>query len=115
MNSDRLTDKVTELGTGKVLAYTLKNGVKPLTAIQRLGELEDMKLSTCRYWNTEHEDCALSYAEIEARVIDKFVEKLKQIYRPCESMDEEAHEAYVSVCKRLDEIAEQLKKGENEE
>ena len=30
----------------------------------------------CKYWNAEHEDCALSYAEIEANVIDKFAEKL---------------------------------------
>lgn len=38
-------------------------------------ELQNLKESKCKYWNAEHEDCALNCAEIRAKAIEEFAEQ----------------------------------------
>ena len=46
--------------------------------------------------------------EIRNKALDDFEEKLKAEYKPCEKTDEEI---YKKVCIRIEEIAERLKAG----
>ena len=120
----RLTEKVTEIGTGKVLAYTLKSGVKPLTAVQRLGEFEDaestedVKNAYVRGYNQGTIDRAEEVTKAREqgymKAIDEFAEKL---LTDVEGLTAEVNGTQADVL-TLDyftdfvlEAAEQMKKG----
>ena len=45
-------------------------------------------------------------AEIRAKAIDEFAERLKEEYKPCKETDTEI---YTKVCNRIDKIAEEMR------
>lgn len=45
-------------------------------------------------------------AEISAKAIDEFADRLKAEYKPCEETDAEIYE---KVCNRIDKIAEEMR------
>lgn len=52
--------------------------IENVSQICTVGEFQDLKETQCKYWNAEHEDCALNYAEIRNKSIDEFAERLKE-------------------------------------
>lgn len=49
--------------------------------------------------------------EIRNRAIDDYVERLKETYKPCKEAD---NYIYTVVCRRFDDIAQQLKAGDDD-
>lgn len=90
----------------------LEAEVAEYQSIGTIDEFKALKESKCKYWNPEHEDCALSYEEIRAKAIDEFAERLKPI------IDEKIKgwtnsDDLRRWCKRsIDEIAEEMRGAE---
>lgn len=71
------------VGEFKALKEKALKKLDELIEYQLIGTIEEFKAlkeSKCQYWNAEHEDCALNYAEIRNKAIDEFVERTKQAY-----------------------------------
>lgn len=75
-------------------------------AVEEFQKSEEPK---CKYWNAEHEDCALNYEEIRNNAIDEFAERLKKhLDRRFSFGIENKFLLYNSI----DEIAEEMRGAE---
>lgn len=95
--------------------YTAIDNVSQVCTVE---EWQALKESKCKYWNAEHEDCALNYAEIRNKVIDDFEEQLKDSlmnnYRHLLTVDSDGFEWLTTdaVGTHIDKIAEEMRGAE---
>ena len=95
--------------------YTNGSELIPTFRVEQAIEHYEIE-SNCKYWNAEHEDCALNYAEIRNNIIDEFAEKLKKKVEEDLSLqtfiDEDDLLDKDQVGKYIDEIAEEMRGAE---
>ena len=79
------------------------------------GKKGERMQNNCKYWNAEHEDCALSCEEIRNNAIEEFAERLKAKVEEEISLqmfiDEDDLLDKDQIYKYIDEIAEEMKAG----
>ena len=73
-------------------------------AITALEELKEYKLKEFQCHLAREEGISIGYN----KAVDDYVERLKETYKPCKEAD---NYIYTIVCRRFDDIAEQLKEG----
>ena len=73
-------------------------------AIEALEELKEYKLKEFQCHLAREEGISIGYN----KAVDDYVERLKETYKPCKEAD---NYIYTVVCRRFDDIAQQLKAG----
>lgn len=73
-------------------------------AIEALEELKEYKLKEFQCHLAREEGISIGYN----KAVDDYVERLKETYKPCKEAD---NYIYTIVCRRFDDIAQQLKAG----
>ena len=73
-------------------------------AIEALEELKEYKLKEFQCHLAREEGVSIGYN----KAVDDYVERLKETYKPCKEAD---NYIYTIVCRRFDDIAQQLKVG----
>lgn len=76
-------------------------------AIEALEELKEYKLKEFQCHLAREEGITIGYN----KAIDDYVERLKETYKPCKEAD---NYMYTNVCRRFDDIAQQLKVGDDD-
>ena len=76
-------------------------------AIEALEELKEYKLKEFQCHLAREEGISIGYN----KAVDDYVERLKETYKPCKDAD---NYIYTIVCRRFDDIAEQLKAGDDD-
>ena len=86
--------------------YTNGSELIPTFRVEQAIEHYEIE-SNCKYWNAEHEDCVLNYAEIRNKTIDEFISRLEK-HTQENWID---HQEYGITWSDIEMIAEQMKGG----